>query len=363
MKVVILGPYKVIGGVATVVEEIAEVFAKKGAEVTLISLEATSLPPKYPNIKVITPKPLDRGGRLGKILAIFQPKFLIDLFSYLQREEYDLVISNLYYSIFLAWAKAKTKVHIMHGMGHHISGWLRANVGNYSNILGARFADTTIANSYLTAAINETIFGINSVVVPLGVSPPQQIKNLDLSLEQRSIDILYVGRLIAAKSIPTLLEAVAILNRNRQEQLNLHILGKGVELDNLKLRAEELNIQQRVTFHGYVPRQELAQYYLQAKCFVSLNPTEPFGLTYLEALACGTPIVLCRGSGFSPFCDPHFTALVDFDPPAIAEGIDRILATKIDRHEISQQTLEDFSWERTVSSILKALPPQEEKIA
>ena len=352
MRIAILGPFNVMGGVSTVVEEMALAFLRRGDDVTIITLE-------YPKKNLLFQEKLcifapSNQSKLISFKTIFN---IIDLVKFLQQKQYDIVISNLYYSSLLPFIKGCKKVHILHGMGSFSqkSGWFRikAKVGNYSNILGYNLADTVIANSYLTAAVNSCVFGINSTVVPLGVSLPVKISHLDQ--DKRDIDLLYVGRLIEFKMIPVALESLALLSKQQGKNINFHIVGEGPEENQLKLLATQLGIEQQVMFHGYIPREELGEYYARSRCLISLNPTEPFGLTYLEALLHGTPVVLCRGSGFSPFCDNRFACLVDLCPQSVAEGIYKALNTEWDRPWISDYILETFSWDRVVNSILQTI--------
>jgi glycosyltransferase involved in cell wall biosynthesis len=351
MRVAILGPFNVMGGVSTVVEEMALAFLRRGDNITVITLE---FPKK--NLPLQENLCIFASSKESKLISFKTISNIIYLVNFLRQKQYDIVISNLYYSSLLPLLKGCKKVHILHGMGSYspnISGWLRAKVGNYSNILGWNLADTVIANSYLTAAINSSIFGINSTVVPLGVSLP--VKMSHLNEDNRDIDLLYVGRLNPFKMIPVVLESLALLSKQQGKNINFHIVGEGSEENQLKLLAKQLDIEEQVVFHGYTPREQLGEYYARSRCLISLNPTEPFGLTYLEALVHGTPVILCRGSGFSPFCDHRFACLVDLYPQSVAEGIYTALNTEWDRTWISKYILETFSWDRVVDSILKTI--------
>jgi glycosyltransferase involved in cell wall biosynthesis len=368
MRILILGPYKVIGGVATVVEELALAFVRRGDEVTVVTLEPCLKENDLPSgVNIIAPHfkkadSIQANSILERMISIFDPGYIIQLISVLKNEQYDITISSLYYSAFLAIANAQKKVHILHGFrGFHksFSRRFRAKLANESNILGAKLADTVIANSYLTAVINSSMFRIDSAVVPLGVSLNKDF--IFSSEENRDIDVLYVGRLISAKSIPVILKALAMLSKDKIKLTSFHIIGEGSETDRLKALTEHLGIQNQVTFHGYLPREKISEYYARSRCLVSLNPSEPFGLTYLEALAHGVPIVLCRGSGFSAFCDERFACLVDRQPKSVAEGIDRALTNQWDRNWISQYTLATFSWDRTVELILDTIKQRREK--
>ncbi len=60
-------------------------------------------------------------------------------------------------------------------------------------------------------------------------------------------------------------------------------------LDGLKQLVSDHGLQQRVRFGSYIPDEELADYYRAADVFVLSSRYEPFGMTAIEAMACGTP--------------------------------------------------------------------------
>ena len=61
--------------------------------------------------------------------------------------------------------------------------------------------------------------------------------------------------------------------------------------------VDALSLRDRVTFTGYIPDEDLAAYYRSASVFVLPSKYEPFGMTVLEAMACGTPVVATRHGG------------------------------------------------------------------
>jgi glycosyltransferase involved in cell wall biosynthesis len=362
IKVAILGPIQsssYFGGTATVVEELALAFRRRGNEPTIVTLEKPDLAfSLLDGITIFSPSSAFGTLNIGVVFKMIQ------IASFLQRRSFDLVISNLYYSAFLSIANASIKIHIINGMGHYVptlQGWFRAQVGNYSNIVGAKLSDRVIANSYLTSAIYSSIYGVHSTVVPLGVPSGAQLTPVN-QIDSRDIDVLYAGRLAEVKALPILLEAIVYLIASLKRTVTLHVIGDGPEASNLHLLAKKLGIEEHVKFYGFIPRDQLAAYYARACCFVSVQPTEPFGLTYLEALANGTPIVVCRGNGFSPFCDNRFSCLVDCYPKSVAEGIEKALKTRWNREWIASYTLENFSWDRTLHLIMNSVYNKGEKI-
>lgn len=136
--------------------------------------------------------------------------------------------------------------------------------------------------------------------------------------------VFFVGRHTEQKGIPHLLLAVEKLLR--KVDLTLVLGGAGPRTDQLRTFAALLGIEDHVRFAGYVPDEELGDYYAAADAFVSPALSEPFGLTITEALSVGTPVVATE-CGAAELVPEDCLEIVDRDGDAIAEGI----ATAIDR--------------------------------
>jgi mannosylfructose-phosphate synthase len=90
-------------------------------------------------------------------------------------------------------------------------------------------------------------------------------------------------------------------------------------LDGLQDLAAGRGIADRVTFAGYVTDDDLPYFYRRARAFVLPSKFEPFGMTALEAMACGTPVVATNAGGLARFVeDGRDALLVD---PSIAEDL------------------------------------------
>jgi mannosylfructose-phosphate synthase len=129
---------------------------------------------------------------------------------------------------------------------------------------------------------------------------------------------------------------------------------KQYELDvlaGLNAIVTELELGNAVTFAGYVPDGELAPYYRRAKVFVLPSKFEPFGMTALEAMACGTPVVATNLGGIKDNLEDGVNALL-VDPSDADELSGAILAILNDQataDELSKAGLKkirgEFSWE------------------
>lgn len=171
--------------------------------------------------------------------------------------------------------------------------------------LAARFArqtlnrtDTVIAP---TAKIERLLRGygirVPVAVVPTGVDltrftpgPPSEELRARLGLAPGVPVILSLGRLAAEKNVAEVIELLAGV---RQEPWQLVVAGDGPQAGALRGQVERLGLTDRVRFVGAVEPARVPDYYRLADLFVSASRSETQGLTFLEALASGVP-VLCR---------------------------------------------------------------------
>jgi phosphatidylinositol alpha-1,6-mannosyltransferase len=153
--------------------------------------------------------------------------------------------------------------------------------------------------------------------------------------------LLTVGRLVPRKGIDHVLKA---LPQALARVPNLHyvIVGVGPYRDELEALTDSLGLRPHVTFAGRIPDEELAAYYRTCDLFLMPNrempdgDTEGFGLVFLEANACGKPVIGGRAGGaVEAVRDGENGLLVDgWKPEEITEAIsrlatDRALAVRI----------------------------------
>lgn len=116
-------------------------------------------------------------------------------------------------------------------------------------------------------------------------------------------DALVVGRMAANKgydllirSLPTLLELVP--NARLVAAVGGEDSSQDDEgVDSLKKLTQELGVADKVVWRNYVPDEELPNWYRAAAVFALSSRYEPFGMTVIEAMACGTPAVVTIHGG------------------------------------------------------------------
>ena len=139
--------------------------------------------------------------------------------------------------------------------------------------------------------------------------------------------IVYAGQIIRGKGVDVLLQSLAKV----RSPFECVILGDGSHRAECERLSAQLGLQDRVTFAGFVPQEQIAAYYRDASLAVmsSLWP-EPFGATGLEAMRCGLPVVAFDAGGISEWLvDGENGFLVPWrDRAAFATRVDSLLRDK-----------------------------------
>jgi glycosyltransferase involved in cell wall biosynthesis len=148
---------------------------------------------------------------------------------------------------------------------------------------------------------------------------------------------IYVGKVVATKGVPELLEAFALAAREEGE-LRLTILGDGALVGSLKARAQELGVAAKVTFQDAVPPERVFEFLHEHDVLVHPSKSETFGMTTVEAVAAGMPVLVTRCGGPQETLaglDGVAGRLIEVsdDPAVIVDGY-RELAASMERGEI-----------------------------
>lgn len=169
-------------------------------------------------------------------------------------------------------------------------------------------------------------------VIPNGID----FKNIDAIIKQfevqpkevpRSVPfVLYVGRLAAGKGLQMLLEAVSEIDCYLKG-LSLVLVGpdeRGL-WPKLRAKAESLGIEERVTYLGVVNEPQKYAVFASAELFILPSSSEGLSVSLLEALACGTPVVITPGCNITQEELGIAGRVVDPNPKSIARAVVDIL--------------------------------------
>jgi glycosyltransferase involved in cell wall biosynthesis len=166
--------------------------------------------------------------------------------------------------------------------------------------------------------------------------------------------ILFVGTIEPRKNLPVLLQAYAAMDAERAAPLVV-VGNRGWLFDEVFRTRDELGLGSRVLFVGGVPAEQLVYYYSCASCLVLPSLYEGFGLPVIEAMACGTPVVVSNVSSLPEVAGDAAIAVSPDDVQGFADAMTRLLADDDLRRKLSElglQRAREFSWERAAVGTL-----------
>ena len=108
-------------------------------------------------------------------------------------------------------------------------------------------------------------------------------------------EFIYVGRLVKYKNADTILEALHHVYEDRP--FTFHIVGSGAERENLEALVTKYRMQDRVIFHGQLPRDEAFALMQKSTYFIMVSDHETFGMVYIEAMLAGCITIASKGGG------------------------------------------------------------------
>lgn len=202
-------------------------------------------------------------------------------------------------------------------------------------------------------------------VIPNGVYPeeftattikPEQIR-FKYAAEDEKI-LFYVGRIVREKGLDVLLEAMPRILA-ADSKVKVVIAGKGPHLEELRQRAYQLGIYNRVYFTGYIDDNTRNALYQSAAAAIFPSLYEPFGIVALEAMAAGTPVIVSDTGGMSEIIRHGFNGLKAYsdNPVSLADNIIWLLqhpdhARKM-RVEALKDVAENYNWHHIAEKTIK----------
>ncbi|MFA6437596.1 MAG: glycosyltransferase family 4 protein [Candidatus Paceibacterota bacterium] len=220
-------------------------------------------------------------------------------------------------------------------------------------------ADKVIAVSQYTKEKIVNLYNIlpeRIEVVHNGISSENEdvFLNRDKSFFKNKNTVLFVGRLTIQKGVDWFLKAAEKISKINENTVFLIVgdgdyKGKAIEL------ANDMKISDKVIFTGFLRGGELKKAYKLADVFVLPSVSEPFGITALEAIKSGVPVILSNNSGAREIIKGSIG--VDFwNTKDMAEKITAVLSYPRLKNKLIEDSKEDLgfaTWERAADKIVK----------
>lgn len=165
-----------------------------------------------------------------------------------------------------------------------------------------------------------TVYRDKSVIIPWGI--PNDICTMLPNKIPLSKKILYAGRLDENKNVDTIIKAMRYINPT----ISLAIIGEGDQKDKLIDLTKEYNLESRVSFIDFLPRQKLWDKFKEFDvAIISTKKIEAFCLTAVEAQAHGLPVIYSRTNGLIEVIGKSGVSFEAQNEKGLAEAINKLL--------------------------------------
>ena len=209
---------------------------------------------------------------------------------------------------------------------------------------------TAVSDELKRIILNKIDSRLNIEVIPMGVDtrifkPRAKKRSI---LEKYNINypfLLFVGRIAPEKGIEYLIEAMPKIIEQYPKS-KLLIIGDGNQRKQLEDLPKKKRLQEHVIFVDPISNKELPAYYATADVFVCPSLSEGSPVTYIEALACGTPIVVGDlPVGREMAGEGRGKVVKQTDPDDIARNIIKLLNENISSKDLFRYIQLNYDWE------------------
>lgn len=337
------------GGLETYCWEVGHALAARGHKVTIVAGEGG--PARQPDVELVTFPFTDRkrfpnlGTRFRKLME--RLSFARQAVPYLATEHFDAVVINKPFDM-PALKQARKR-------GMTARTVFRS--GGTDFFPGDRFfasaVDHWVSTSRYNAAQVEVRYHRPVALIPNGVDTalfhpgerkPDRRKRW--GIPPGAPLVVSIGRLVGWKGLHVIIEALAGL-----PETHYLVVGDGGEKSRLQDLAQSLAVAERVHFAGVIPHEQLPEVLHEADVFVQPSiGEEAFGISVVEAMACGVPVLASRNGGMVEIVQNGETGylLAPGDVGAWRSALGELLATPEKRAAMGRAAREradgEFTW-------------------
>lgn len=344
MRIVHVVPGMTIGGIETMLVNIANIQSHRGHEVYIFVIN-----------KLYDPE----------LLQQISPQVRVIFFNR------RVGSKNPLHPLKLSWRLRKVRPDIIHL--HHWSiipfvlpsCYLARTCVTYHSVVREKFSPLLAQVKYIFA-ISKTVqsqikevLGLESTVIYNGIRPGDFKQRSACEKSDDMVRFVQVGRLVDwHKGQDLLIEAAAMLRDRGYKNFTISFIGEGESFDSYRALVDRLELGEVVTFLGSKPVSYVQGHLADYDVFVQPSRFEGFGLTVTEAMAAKVPVIVSRLDGPSEIVDNgrYGYSFIPGDVNDLADSMELFLTGRADGskvEEASGRVRECFDIERTVDRYLE----------
>ena len=221
--------------------------------------------------------------------------------------------------------------------------------------ISVRLPDVIVSVSNHTTSALKNILDTKKQIIT--ITNGLDLKSIENSTPSKlTSDLIFAGRLLPHKNVDVLLKAVSNL-KGKKPEISLFVVGEGPELKKLQTLSIELGIQKNVRFFGFFEdHHEVYGLMKSSQIFVLPSTREGFGISALEANACGLPIITTddeQNATKELIINGQNGTTINLSEDQIAKAVENILNAKKD-HSVYPKYAEKYNWDNIIIEVQKA---------
>ncbi|MHA1338901.1 MAG: glycosyltransferase family 4 protein [Promethearchaeota archaeon] len=339
------------GGDSKFIRGIFDELSKRGHDITVLTAQWND---GFQDPRVISIK-------VPKIRIVWAPKFALKFRKYIKKNDFDILHANgSRGSIPILLSKKPFVTHI-HDVGPFqakftsIPGlkWLEKQNARKAKLIMTCSESTKHEISQYMKVEESKIYNVSSAIDPHFKPEPQKAEELKNKLGLNGPVIFYVGRIAFYKGIDDIIKAYKIAKKQFPD-LNL-VIGGSPTLKMKEIYEKWRKEYKDIIFTGRIPDELLPAYYSMADIFTTYSyASEGFGLTPVEALACGTPVICSNLPAYKNVLKEYATFVEPRKPELLANAfIEQLKNPDIGLQKVkgAENLLKIYSWPNVADNV------------
>jgi len=265
------------------------------------------------------------------LIPLFSISFVLETFKYIKRFNPDIMNFHLVFSggLALILTRLFTKIPVvltLAGRGD--------TLGKESPFFWKIYLKIVVKSASFVLPISKYILGCLDIkkmkIIPYGVDTKRFSPQIDgqkirqkFQIANKKLILFILQRLSREKRVDVLIKAMKYLSFQISDAV-LIIGGKGPEEKNLRMLSKKLGLEDKIIFAGYIPEEELPQYFAACDIFVFHSTFETFGVVFPQAFASGKPVVSVNSTAI---------------PETVIEGETGLLSEPLNPVDIAQKIM------------------------
>jgi glycosyltransferase involved in cell wall biosynthesis len=273
----------------------------------------------------------------------------------------DVIHAHYASSYGLMGARLNFHPYIISAWGSDVFSFADNQLGKLILQYNFKKADAILSTSYVMKDRVASFTSKPIIVTPFGVDTHafHPAKNHAPFFPQDAFVFGMVKSMEDIYGVSNVISAFHQLLQKGNECIRLLLVGSGTMMEKYQAQCIELGIENYVHFAGRINHADVPKYHQMMDVFLNPSRMESFGVSVLEAMACGNPVIVTHIGGLKEIVqDRHNGLHVAVDDAAdLAQKMEMLLTDEQLRGKLAQQALRDvhaqYSWEKSVEIMVK----------